>query len=149
MQVNWQYNAFSEMTAAQLYAILKLRSQVFVVEQNCVYLDADDKDQVSFHVVGWSGDIPVAYCRVLPPGVSYDEASIGRVATSPAFRRFGLGRQLVSRAVEFTQEHFNTRKITISAQLYLKDFYCSFGFRQVSEVYQEDNIPHIRMQMVL
>jgi len=149
MELHWQINSFDELSTAALYAILQLRSEVFVVEQNCVYLDTDNKDAAAFHLSGWKGNEIAAYCRVLPPGLSYPEASIGRVATSLQYRRFGYGRELVTRAVGFTLHKFECNKITISAQVYLKKFYQSLGFVPVSEIYQEDQIPHIKMQFTV
>ncbi|MEO5891035.1 MAG: GNAT family N-acetyltransferase [Ferruginibacter sp.] len=146
MEPDWRFNSFTELSVAQLYAILQLRNEVFVVEQNCVYQDADNRDEMSIHHMGWIDNILVAYCRILPPGVSYPEASIGRIVTAPGYRHLGYGRKLVEMAVGFTLERFGTRKITISAQLYLEKFYKSLGFVQVSEPYLEDNIPHIKMQ---
>ena len=146
MQLTWKYNSFNELSPAMLYAILQLRNEVFVVEQNCVYQDADNKDDKSFHLSGWDGDILVAYCRILPPGISFQDASIGRVVSNPRYRKTGSGRALMELAVHKTREQFNCSTITIGAQLYLKQFYESFGFKQVSHTYLEDNIPHIEMR---
>ena len=146
MQVTWRYSSFTEISVAELYAILQLRNEVFVVEQNCVYQDADNKDFNSFHLSGWYSNNLIAYCRILPKGISYNEASIGRVVTSPAFRKEGVGRELMTLAIVKTLEQFNCNKIIIGAQLYLKKFYESFGFIQISETYLEDNIPHIEME---
>lgn len=147
MEVIWTYNSFSELTTAELYNIMQLRNEVFVVEQNCVYQDADNKDQQSFHVSGWDNNHLVAYCRILPPGLAFEEASIGRVVTSPRHRNSGHGRQLVKLAIPYTIQQFNCQKITIGAQLYLQQFYHSFGFTQISNTYLEDGIPHIEMQL--
>lgn len=146
MQLNWQYNTFHELSPATLYAMLQLRNEVFVVEQNCVYQDADNKDEKSFHLSAWDGDVLVAYCRILPPGISFTDASIGRVVTSPRYRKTGSGRALMELAVQKTRGQFNCDQITIGAQFYLKNFYESIGFRQMSDIYLEDNIPHIEMQ---
>lgn len=146
MQLTWRYNLFNELSPAMLYAILQLRNEVFVVEQNCVYQDADNKDYKSFHLSGWDGDILVAYCRILPPGISFQDASIGRVVSNPLYRKTGSGRALMALAVQKTREQFNCSIITIGAQLYLKKFYESFGFKQVGHSYLEDNIPHIEMR---
>ena len=145
MQVDWRYCSFNELSVAELYAIMQLRNEVFVVEQNCVYQDADNKDLEGFHLAGWHSNNLIAYCRILPRGISYDEASIGRVITSPAFRKTGNGRELMRLAITKTLEQFNCNKIIIGAQLYLKKFYESLGFIQISETYLEDNIPHIEM----
>lgn len=146
MQLNWVYKSFNELSAAELYAIMHLRNEVFVMEQECVYQDADYKDDKSFHLSGWQDNKLVAYCRILPAGVAFDEPSIGRVVVSPAFRKTGSGRQLMQIAIPKTLEQFGHSKITIGAQLYLKRFYESHGFQQISDMYMEDGIPHIEMQ---
>jgi len=145
MQLNWIHKTFNELTAPELYAILQLRNEVFVVEQNCVYQDADDKDQASVHLCGWDNKKLVAYTRIIPPGISYQEASIGRVVTSPAYRETGSGRQLMKESINLTSILYNCSEIKIGAQLYLLDFYQSLGFVQCSPSYLEDGIPHIEM----
>jgi ElaA protein len=125
-----------------------LRIEVFTVEQNCVYQDADGKDQQSFHLCGWDGNQLAAYCRLLPEGLSYHHPSIGRVVTSPLYRKGGHGRLLMQKAIVQSEKQFNDPIIIISAQLYLKNFYGSLGFDQISDVYLEDNIPHIKMQRI-
>ena len=146
MELTWKYSSFSDLLAVELYAIMQLRNEVFVVEQNCVYQDADNKDRKSFHLAGWYKDELVAYCRILPPGLAFENASIGRVVTSPAYRKTGSGKTLMTLAISSTLHQFSCDQITISAQLYLKRFYTSLGFTQKSETYLEDNIPHIEMQ---
>lgn len=146
MELNWNCKYFDELTVQELYAIMQLRNEVFSVEQNCVYQDADNKDQPAFHLCGWDGTRLAAYCRILPAGVSYEHPSIGRVVTSPQYRRDGFGRQLMQRAITKTIEQFNDPIIKISAQAYLKNFYESLGFKQISDTYLEDDIPHIAMQ---
>ena len=146
MELNWKCTAFNELSVAELYAIMQLRNEVFVVEQNCVYQDADDKDFKSWHLTGWDGAQLAAYCRILPPGISYPDASIGRVVTSPLYRKTGKGRTLMLKAIVRTLSQFNCSNITISAQFYLTDFYKSIGFTAFDEMYLEDNIPHIKMQ---
>ncbi|HEX2532737.1 MAG TPA: GNAT family N-acetyltransferase [Chitinophagaceae bacterium] len=141
----WYCLPFDALTPHQLYAILQLRNEVFVVEQNCVFQDADDKDQGCHHLMQWDGDRLVAYTRLVPPGHIYEEASIGRVVTSPAVRGRGAGRQLMEASIREAYALFGRRPIRIGAQLYLKRFYESFGFEQVSEPYLEDGIPHIYM----
>lgn len=146
MNINWTLKAFSELDPFTLYAILKLRSEVFVVEQNCVYLDLDDKDQGSHHLYGTIGDDLVAYVRILPPGLAYENlSSIGRVVSSPAYRRTGAGRLLMSKAIQETKILYPSFDIKIGAQLYLLDFYSSFGFQSTGDSYLEDGIPHIHM----
>lgn len=145
MELSWIIKTFDNLSAAELYAIMQLRNEVFVVEQNCVYQDADNKDQSSFHFYGWNGSKLVAYTRIIPPGIAYAEASIGRVVTSPAYRKTGLGRLLMEKSIELTLNTFNCSSIKIGAQLYLTKFYSSLGFMQSSEEYLEDGIPHIEM----
>lgn len=144
--MNWHYKHFDRLTTAELYALLQLRSKVFVVEQNCPYQDMDNKDQKAVHL--WYADdtgAVLACCRLLPGGVSYTEASIGRVATDPAARGRNLGRKLMERAIQYVLEHWQTPAIRIGAQLYLKRFYESLSFVQTGNVYLEDDIPHIEM----
>ncbi len=145
MQLNWILKKFADLTSLELYRIMQLRNEVFVVEQNCVYQDADDKDQLSLHFCGWDNEKLVAYTRIIPPGVSYTEASIGRVVTSPAYRKTGAGRLLMQESIGRTFSQFNCAAIKIGAQLYLIKFYQSLGFVQSSEEYLEDGIPHIEM----
>ena len=146
-ELKWEYKKFDELSPRELYGILKLRSEVFVVEQNCVYLDPDGKDQESFHLGGWIGNDLVAYARILPPGLAFDEASIGRVVTNPRFRKTGSGRILMEKAIEHTLSEFNVSEIMIGAQLYLLSFYTSLGFLQCGPEYIEDGIPHIEMKL--
>ena len=145
MQIQWLLKNFEELTPYQLYAILQLRNEVFVVEQNCVFQDADDKDQDSYHLMGFINDKLIAYTRLVPPGVSYEQASIGRVVTSPSVRRAGAGKELMQQSIDSFYKLFGVQPIKIGAQLYLKKFYESFGFKQVGEVYLEDGIEHIYM----
>ena len=146
MPLRWEYKSFGELTVTELYAILQLRNEVFSVEQNCVYQDADDKDQPALHLCGWDENILAAYCRILPKGISYDHPSIGRVVTSLQYRKGGYGRLMMQLAVKKTMEQFNDPVIIISAQSHLKKFYESIGFAQISDEYMEDGIPHIKMQ---
>ena len=148
MQIKWILKAFEELSVYELYSILQLRNEVFVVEQNCVYQDADNKDQKSLHVCGWNGNNLAAYARIIPQGISYPEASIGRVLTAPAYRRTGAGRELMKTSIRFTLETFNCTEIKIGAQVYLTNFYQSLGFKPSSSEYLEDGIPHIEMIFV-
>ncbi len=143
--MKWYCKKFSELLVSELYQILKLRSEVFVVEQNCVYLDADGKDEKSFHYYALENENMVAYARLLPPAVSFKEASIGRVLTDKSQRRKGFGIELMEKSIIKTQELFNTNTIKIGGQLYLKSFYEALGFVQCSDEYDEDGIPHIEM----
>ena len=148
MDIEWKCRAFDELTPSELYAILKLRSEVFVVEQNCVFLDMDDKDQNAFHFCGWQNDALAAYVRLLPPGTAYQEMSIGRVVSSPALRKTGIGKKLMQQAIVQCCQLFGKGTIKIGAQLYLKNFYESFGFAQTGDGYIEDGIPHIYMILI-
>jgi len=143
--VNWLLKKFDDLTSQELYAILQLRNEVFVVEQNCVFQDADNKDQLSYHLMGWNDEMLVAYSRIIPPGIVYEFPSIGRVVTSPHARRNGKGKNLMKESIEAVQKLFGNVTIKLGAQLYLKNFYESFGFIQTGDIYLEDGIPHIEM----
>jgi len=145
MQIQWMLKKFEELTPHELYAILQLRIEVFVVEQNCVFQDADDKDQNAFHLMGFTNNKLIAYTRLVPPEEIYLQASIGRVVTSPSVRKSGVGKELMQRSINGVYSLFGKQPIKIGAQLYLKKFYQSFGFKQVSDVYLEDGIEHIYM----
>ena len=136
---------FDDLSPLELYKIMQLRNEVFVAEQNCVYQDADNKDQSSWHFMGWGDDKLIAYTRILPPGLVYAGASIGRVVTSPSARRGGIGRELMKKSIEQVKKLFGKIPVKIGAQLYLKKFYTSLGFQPTSEIYLEDNIEHIEM----
>lgn len=146
-QINWSCKSFTELTNEELYKILQLRNAVFVVEQNSVYQDCDDKDQHSYHVMGWQKEILVAYSRLIPPGMTYKNASIGRVITTATSRGKNIGRELMIRSIKKVSELFNERSVTIGAQLYLKNFYKSLGFTEAGDVYLEDGIRHIKMHL--
>ncbi|XZF13086.1 GNAT family N-acetyltransferase [Chitinophagaceae bacterium MMS25-I14] len=143
--MNWILRSFNQLTNDELYALLLLRSKVFVVEQNCIFLDMDNKDQKSYHLLGYDNDILVAYTRLVPAGVSYEEMSIGRVVTDPGFRAKGMGKELMQQSIEAIYRLYGKQPVRIGAQLYLKYFYESFGFVQASDTYIEDGIPHIEM----
>ena len=136
---------FDELTIHELYGILQLRSEVFVVEQDCVYQDLDFKDQKSLHFFGYKNNKIVAYTRIFKPGDYFDNASIGRVIIAKSERKFGFGHDLIKGSIDVIKTEFKVDKITISAQLYLKKFYQKHHFFQVGEEYLEDGIPHIRM----
>lgn len=145
MSIQFQIKPFNELSVSQLYQILQLRSEVFVVEQNCVYQDIDGKDPKALHVLGiYEGEI-VAYSRIFAPSYYFDNASIGRVVISDKFRDRKWGHSLIQTAISAIAENYNTSAITISAQLYLKKFYETHGFVQDGEGYLEDDIPHIKM----
>ncbi|MES2107712.1 MAG: GNAT family N-acetyltransferase [Bacteroidota bacterium] len=137
--------AFNELTVHQLYEILKLRSAIFVLEQQCLYQDMDDKDKHCHHLMIFEDNQLAAYTRLVPGGISFSEISIGRVITNPAYRGKGLGRKLMEQSIEACYDLFGKQPIRIGAQLYLEDFYSSLGFIQQGEMYLEDDIPHIEM----
>ena len=143
--MNWILKKFNELTVDELYAILQLRSEVFVVEQNCIYHDPDGKDKFGWHLMALEDGKLVAYTRILPAGISYSDPSIGRVVTSPVKRRSGLGKLLMRKAIEQCELLFGKTSITLGAQLYLKSFYESLGFFVSGKEYIEDGIPHITM----
>jgi ElaA protein len=145
MNITWSCKPFASLSPNELYSILQLRNEVFVVEQNCVYQDCDDKDRHAHHFMGWKENKLVAYTRLLPSGVAYEEISIGRVVTSPSVRGSKTGKELMRKSIEKIHELFGRSPIKIGAQLYLKRFYESFGFIQNSDVYLEDGIDHIKM----
>lgn len=148
MKTEWRLKFFDDLSPHELYALLRLRSEVFVVEQTCVFLDMDDKDQGAHHLLGYRNGELVACTRLLPPGLTYADASIGRVVTSSAVRRSGLGRELMTRSIEEAYTLFGHVPLKLGAQLYLKGFYESFGFLQSGPGYLEDGIPHIPMVRV-
>jgi len=142
----WKYKSFGSLDTIELYKILQLRAEVFIVEQTCYYQDVDNKDLKAIHL--WHEDeqgIINAYCRLLPAGISYEEPSIGRVATAMQNRKEGLGRVMMQLAIEYIKESFQANAIRISAQEYLQAFYESLGFEKQGDVYDEDGIPHIEM----
>jgi ElaA protein len=147
--ITWQLAPFDDLSPADLYAALQLRQRVFIVEQHCVYLDADGIDPASHHLLGWTGEGSkrklVAYARLLPPGVKYPEPSIGRVITDPDHRRTGAGRELMREAIRFVEHAGWGSSIRIAAQMYLEKFYEDFGFARVSEPYLDDDIWHVDM----
>ncbi|MCU7549350.1 GNAT family N-acetyltransferase [Chitinophagaceae bacterium LB-8] len=145
MNQNWVIKAFNELAPNELYAILRLRSEVFVVEQNCVFLDMDNKDQQCHHLMGIQDGKLVAYTRLAPPGHIYEQPSIGRVVTAPEVRNSGIGKILMKQSINGIIQLYGSQPIKIGAQLYLKKFYESFGFQQISDVYLEDGIEHIYM----
>ena len=136
---------YQELSTEELYAILQLRSEVFVVEQNCVYQDIDGKDEKALHVIGVKNSEIVAYTRCFKPGDYFNIASIGRVVVRKDQRGKGLAHQIMKRSVEVIINKYNTKTMKVSAQTYLKDFYESHEFFQEGEAYLEDGIPHIAM----
>ena len=148
MEITFKIKRFNELSTAELYSVLQLRSEVFVVEQNCVYQDIDDKDAKALHVLGYCQNELTAYSRLFDAGNYFEEASIGRVIVRQKFRKFKFGHDLMRVSIAAIEENFNQTAITISAQEYLKKFYESHGFVQTSASYLEDDIPHIKMKKI-
>ncbi|AJA69287.1 GNAT family N-acetyltransferase [Myroides odoratimimus] len=143
--IHWHTKAFDELTVSELYDIMRLRTDVFVVEQNCPYPELDGKDKKCLHIYATKLDQVVACARIVPPGLSYPEIAIGRVAVHADYRKDGYGRILMQHAIDKIEEEFGAQDIQIGAQCYLKKFYSSFGFVASSEEYLEDGIPHVDM----
>ncbi|GAB4455509.1 MAG: GNAT family N-acetyltransferase [Armatimonadaceae bacterium] len=144
--LEWRWRTFDRLTPHELYAVLALRQRVFAVEQNCVYLDADGLDTDAHHLLGIQGSaVLVAYLRLLPSGLRYSEPSLGRVVTAPEARRTGLGRAMMAEGIRYSELLYPGHGIRIMAQQYLEAFYQSFGFRTVSDPFDEDGIPHLEM----
>lgn len=144
----WRLHAFEELSPAQLYAVLSARVAVFVVEQDCPYQELDGMDDAGLHLVAWqSGSSIAAYARILPPGTRFEQPSIGRVLTRADARRSGLGRELMRRAIEVTRERFPKAPVRLSAQCHLEHFYRALGFAVISPPYEEDGIPHVKMEL--
>ncbi|WP_454914110.1 GNAT family N-acetyltransferase [Variovorax gossypii] len=145
LSMEWHQKSFDALSTRDLYLILSARSEVFVVEQRCIYLDPDGKDVQAHHLYALDGGQVAAYLRLLPPGVSYEEASIGRVLTGAAHRGQRLGQELLTRGLACAGSLWPGAALRIGAQLYLRKFYASLGFAEVGEPYDEDGIPHIEM----
>lgn len=139
------FKTFEELSKTELYDILALRSAVFVVEQHCFYLDPDGKDKDALHLLGMDDNNLVAYLRLFLPNNEYDHIVFGRVLTSFSVRSKGYGKKLIQAMLDYTEKNFKSYDIHCSAQLYLKAFYESFGFKTVSDVYDDAGIPHIKM----
>lgn len=136
---------FEELNIQELYKMLQLRSEVFVVEQDCVYQDIDGKDEKALHILGWDNTDLVAYTRCFKPGDYFDKASIGRVIVKENHRKFGYGHAIMKASISEILDRYHTGNIKLSAQQYLTRFYESHGFVQTGEGYLEDGIPHIAM----
>lgn len=148
--IKWTCKSFDELNLREWYNISMLRQQVFIVEQYCPYLDADGKDLKAHHLIGenQNGEL-LAYARLLPINISYEnKASIGRIVASDKARGTGIGKELLEKSIEWMQKLYGTTPIKIGAQGYLEKFYHKFGFQTVSDVYLEDGIPHIDMELV-
>ena len=146
MKLKIKTKHFSELNIKQLYDLLQLRSEVFVVEQDCVYQDIDGKDEQAIHVLGYKDQKLVAYTRIFKPGDYFKESSIGRVVVSEKERKYKYGYEIMKTSINVVKEVYNKDIIIISAQTYLKTFYNNLGFLEVGEEYFEDGIPHIKMK---
>lgn len=146
-QISWLIKPFYELDLQQLYRLLKLRQDVFVLEQQCFYADLDLQDDAAVHILGYAGEELVAYSRVLPPSERFGLPSIGRVIVQDAYRSAGLGSALMHESIEVCRAGYPGQDIAISAQSHLERFYRSLGFAVVSEPYDEDGIEHIRMRL--
>lgn len=144
-KLTWFVVPFDELTIIQLYDMLCLRSQVFVVEQNCVFLDPDKIDHSCYHVLGYQQNILMAYSRIVPIGYKFKNPSIGRVVVAKEGRKLGYGVELIVKTIQSVEKIYGKCEIEISAQLYLRKFYEDFAFIQQGEIYLEDEIEHIRM----
>lgn len=144
-ELHYHLQTIDELSARQLLSILRLRSEVFVVEQTCIYNDPDAFDEVALHLSGYDGNTLVSYCRILPPGTRFEHPSIGRVVTAPAARGKGWGKELMLEAMQECRRHYPGQHIHISAQCYLERFYTELGFTLSSQPYDEDGIPHVEM----
>ena len=140
-----EVKTFDQLSIQELYDILRLRSEIFVLEQDCVYQDIDNKDQQALHILGFDDGILVSYARCFEPGLYFEEAGIGRILVRENYRRMGYGHKITNAAIVATTEKYNADKIKISAQTYLVIFYERHGFKTTGERYWEDGIPHIAM----
>ncbi len=143
--LDWRLKSFDKLVVSELHEMYRLRQEVFVVEQNCPYQDADNKDIDSYHLMGYLENDLVAYLRIVPPGISYSEVSIGRVVVCKSYRRNRLGSQLMHQGLVHIERLYGKVPIRISAQQYLKGFYESLQYEYTGKSYLEDNIPHIEM----
>ena len=145
MALDWRTITFGELTPAELYAILQLRQDVFIIEQDCIYPDLDNLDPMAAHMSAWRDSEIMAYQRCLPPGVSYPESSLGRIVVAQAGRGLQLGRELVQRGIDYNRSCWPLSNIQIGAQAHLQDFYGSLGFTPLGAEYIEDGIAHRHM----
>ena len=143
--MDYKWKNFDELSLDDLYAILNLRQKVFIVEQDCPYIDADYTDQDAFHLLGYQGNNLIAYLRAFKPGIKYEGSSMGRIVTEKNSRGLGLGKEIIKEGVRFLKKEYPSYEIVISAQHRLQHFYIELGFISRGDVYLEDNIDHIQM----
>ena len=144
--LHWKVISFNEFTVDELYDLMQLRSQIFVVEQDCVYNDLDGLDRQALHVLCYNQEMLIGYARLLPANTRYANTSIGRVVIHPDWRGKAIGKQLIESSIQYIQETWVTKEINISAQQHLEAFYSDLGFITISDVYMEDGIPHVKME---
>lgn len=145
MEITWEIKNFDELTIDELYGLLRLREQVFIIEQTSIYADLDNKDQKAMHILGKLNGKIIAYSRIFRPKDYFETASIGRVVAHKDFRKLKIGKTLMEKSIAEVKSQFDETFITISAQCYLLEFYKSLGFETIGEEYLEDGIPHKRM----
>ena len=145
LEVTCSWKEFNELSLDDLYAILNLRQKVFVLEQDCPYIDADYSDQDAFHLLGYKDNDLIAYLRAFKPGIKYEGSSLGRIVTEINSRGLGVGKKIIKEGVKFLKKEYPDNEIIISAQHRLEDFYIDLGFTSRGEVYLEDDIDHIQM----
>lgn len=143
--MTWKLKKFEELTTLELHNIVRERINIFVLEQNCIYEELDGLDLKSYHLFKEENNNVVAYLRIIPKGLVYDEVAIGRVLTAKEHRGKGIFMELMEKAISFIENELNEKSIKISAQEYLRKAYGKFGFKEVSEVYLDVNIPHVEM----
>ena len=148
ISLSWILRPFDRLSGGEIYNVLRLRSKVFVVEQQCLYLDMDDRDQEAFHLLGTQDGSLVAYARLVAPGAYYRESAIGRIVTAPEVRGMGIGKLLVKESLEIARRLYGDGTVRIGAQRHLEDFYAGFGFRADGEPFIEDGIPHVEMVLI-
>ena len=147
-KVNYIWKTFSDLTRDELYEMIHLRQKVFIVEQDCPYLDADFSDQDAFHLLGYDDGDLISYLRAFPPGIKYEGASLGRIVVDDSKRGKQLGQNLTKEGISYLSKHYPDTEIIISAQHRLENFYCELGFTARGEVYLEDDIDHIQMYFI-
>ncbi len=145
MTIDWQLKSFDELTNYEVYEILHLRSRIFIVDQQSIYIDPDNYDQKALHLCAFSSNKIIAYARLFRSGDKIESATFGRVLVDQSLQKQGIGRELVSRSIAILHQEYNENTIQIEAQLYLQKFYSDYGFIPIGEPYIEDNVPHIRM----
>ena len=145
MNIEWRFKSYDDLSKTEFHDIMIIRQEVFIVEQNCPYQDADDKDKLSHHLLGYVKNELVAYLRLVKPGISYKEMSFGRIVITPNFRNKGLGKALMNEGILQSNKLYGTNTNRISAQSHLVPFYEKFGFKSTGKEYLEDGIPHTEM----